>query len=67
MKNPKLKSEENELVTIFKTANQVKIAIAKSLLDSTDIIYCTKNEIVQDMFGIGTLGGYNPITGPIEL
>jgi len=43
------------------------LGLAKSILDTANIIYCTKNEIVQDMFGIGTFGGYNPITGPIEL
>ena len=67
MTNPQPESEKNKLVTIFKTGDQVKITVAKSILDSANIFYCTKNEIVQNMFGMGALGGYNQITGPIEL
>ena len=67
MANPQSEFEKNKLVTIFKTGDQVKMTIAKSILDSAGILYCTKNEIVQNLFGFGGIGGYNPITGPIEL
>lgn len=60
-------SEDNKLVTIFKTGDQVKMVIAKSILDSAGIFCFTKGEIVQSLFGWGSISGFNPFTGPMEL
>ena len=67
MTNPQPESEKNKLITILKTGNQAKIAVAKSILDSANIRYYVKSEIVQNLFGMGGIGGGNQITGPMEL
>lgn len=60
--------EGDRFVTILRTGNQGQIAIAKSLLDEAGIPYLAKSEGVQDLFGAGRLGGgYNYITGPVEI
>ena len=39
---------------------------SKSILDEAEIKYLIKNEGVQALFGVGTIGtGFNPITGPV--
>jgi len=67
MTKAKLEFENNRLITVFRTGDQVKIAIAQSMLNSASIFNCTKNETVQHLFGLGAIGGYNPFTGPLEL
>jgi hypothetical protein len=43
------------------------IPLAKSVLQDAAIQFYTRNEIVQDLFGVGRLGtGFNPIVGPVE-
>lgn len=36
------------------------------LLDRAKIPYMVKNENLQNLFGAGALGAFNPVTGPIE-
>jgi hypothetical protein len=61
------KDEWVELVTVLCTNNPAVIAVAKSLLEAADIQYVTKGEGLQDLFGLGRVGAYNPITGPVEI
>ncbi len=67
MENQQSENEDNSFVTIFKTSNQIKLAHVKSILDSANILYCVKNEMVQTLFGMGNIGGVNQITGPVEV
>lgn len=69
MKNEHSQSEaeKQDFITILKTGNQVKISMAKAILDAENIVYLVKNEIVQDLFGLGKVGGYNYLLGPMEL
>ncbi len=41
--------------------------IAKSLLQSADIPFVVEGDGIQDLFGAGRLGAYNPVTGPAAL
>lgn len=62
------KSEEENFVTILATGDSGQIAFAKSLLDDAGIPYVAKGEGVQDLFGMGRLGGgYNFVTGPVQI
>lgn len=50
-----------------KVSDAAVVPVAKSLLESAGIMYVTKNETTQDLFGVGRLGiGYNPILGEVE-
>jgi|GEM_PF-3460966 len=68
MKNEHSQSEaeKQDFITILKTGDQVKISMAKAILDAENIVYLVKNEIVQDLFGLGKVGGYNYLLDPTE-
>ena len=53
--------------TAFSTGDLAELAVAKMLLDAEGIPYVVQGEGVQNLFGFGTVFGYNPITGPVEL
>ncbi len=57
-----------DLVTVFVTGDSGLMAVAKSILQSADVHFLTRGELVQDFLGIGrATGGVNRITGPMEL
>lgn len=56
-----------ELVTVYKASSPGIIAIAKSILDSAGVEYFAKGEGIQDLFGLGRLGGYSVLAGPVEI
>ena len=56
-----------ELAVALRSDNPVLIGFAKELLKSNSIDFMVRNEEIQNIIGIGSIGGYNPITGPIEL
>jgi len=55
------------LVSVLRTSDAGLLGFAKSLLDSETIENFVRGEHVQDLFGVGRIGGYNYITGPAEL
>ena len=57
---------EAELVPVLCTGDAGLVLLAKSLFESEGIEYLVRGENVQDLFGVGRLGGYNYITGPTE-
>ena len=59
--------DSDEPVTVLETSDPALLAIAKSLLEDAGIGFFAKGEGIQDLFGAGRLGGFNPITGPVEL
>jgi hypothetical protein len=61
-------SSNDDLVTVFRTANAVLIAVAKAALDAEQIRYVVEGEGVQDLIGIGRFpAGYNAATGPVRI
>ena len=54
------------LEPVFRTGDAFLIPLAKSLLEGEGIEYLVRGENLQDLFGIGRLGGYNYVTGPAE-
>ena len=57
----------DEPVTVLETSNPALLAVAKSILEAASIPYFAKGEALQNLFVAGTLGGFNPIAGPVEL
>jgi hypothetical protein len=55
-----------ELVPVFRTADQGRIVLAKSLLESEQIDYMVRGETVQDLLAWGRMTGFNPAVGPVE-
>jgi hypothetical protein len=40
--------------------------MVKSLFEDANIEYFTKGDQIQDLFGMGRLGGLNIVCGPVE-
>ncbi len=58
----------DEFVTIFIPNNEAEHLIIKSLLENQGILSWSRNEHVQNLFGVGQLGtGYNYLTGPVKI
>ncbi|NOY88396.1 MAG: DUF2007 domain-containing protein [FCB group bacterium] len=62
---PEPQVEYIERIPVFKTTDQSKIMIAKSLLEEAGIDYFAQGEGIMDLFGVGRLG-FNPIVGAVE-
>ena len=54
-------------VTVFETGNPAVLAVAKSLLEEADITFFASGEGIQDLFAGGSIGGFNPLVGPVHL
>ena len=46
-------SEDFELVTVLDTGNPGLVAVAKSVLDGSDILYIVEGEVQIGLFGVG--------------
>jgi Putative prokaryotic signal transducing protein len=56
-----------ELVPVFRTGDEARILVAKSLLEAEGIDYLARGDGLQDLFGWGRLAaGFNYIVGPVE-
>src|SRR6185436_8533288 len=55
------------LVSVLETGNPAEMAFAESLLMEAGISYTKQGDRVQDLLGIGRLGGFNVLTGPAKL
>lgn len=57
-----------ELVTVFASSDMAALTVAKLALEAEGIVFITKGEGVQDLFGLGrAFGGTNLVTGPVQL
>ena len=55
-----------KIETVYATGDPALVALAKSLLEDAKIEYFTKGYEIQDLIGIGGLGGLNYVIGPVE-
>lgn len=56
-----------EVVPVFRTGDQAKILVAKSLLEAEGIDFLVRGEGLQDLFGWGRLlTPFNYVVGPVE-
>lgn len=57
----------SDLVCIFRTGDEGLAAIVRSILDGEGIQYIARNADLQDLFGVGRIGGsFNFAVGPID-
>jgi hypothetical protein len=56
-----------ELVTIYETSNLAELAIIKGMFEENNIHYNARGENLQNLFGIGLIGGFNPMVGSIKI
>jgi hypothetical protein len=54
-----------ELVTVYEAANEGELAIVKGLLEANGIQFYAKGESIVAIEGLGSIGGFNPLFGPI--
>ena len=59
--------EHAEPVTVFESGDPAVLAVAKSLLEEAGIAYYAAGEGLQNLFGMGAIGGFNPIVGPVRI
>ena len=67
-----LPPEEDEhrgesLVTVYGVGDPGDLALAKSLLDDAGIPHFELGEGIQDLFGMGRLGGFSIVAGPVQI
>ena len=55
------------MVTVFESSDTFFVSMAKGALESAGVRYVIQNELTQDLFGFGRVGGHNPITGPVRI
>ena len=55
-----------KIETVYVTGDPALVAVVKSLFKDAEIEYFTKGDEIQDLFGMGRLGGLNIICGPVE-
>jgi hypothetical protein len=56
-----------ELITVYEAANEGELAFVKGLLESNEIDYYAKGEYIAPIEGLGSVGGFNPLFGPITV
>lgn len=56
-----------ELVTVKVCRDLAELLVAKSVLDGAGIRYFARGEHLQNILGVGSFGGFNMLTGPVEL
>jgi hypothetical protein len=54
-----------KIETVYVTGDPALVAIVKSLFEDAKIEYFTKGDEIQDLIGIGRLGGLNIPCGPV--
>ena len=67
MASPSNQNGDSVPTTVFKTNDLPELAVAKSILEAAELYYFVKGEQIQSLFGLGSIGSVNPVTGPAEL
>lgn len=57
----------SEMVTVFLPSDPGEQALVESILDEAEIGYATENSQTQNLFGVGQIGGYNLVVGPVRI
>jgi hypothetical protein len=55
------------LVTVFEESDPGSLALAHSLLDDAGIPHIGAGEGLQDLFGLGRIGGFSIVAGPVQI
>ena len=60
-------TSESQMTTVIATQDIVQQALFESVLRAAGVPYLVRNAGVQNLIGVGEIGGYNLATGPIEI
>ena len=60
-------NHEDEMLTVIQIENPVQQALIEDVLTDANILYMAKSAGIQNLFGVGQIGGANLITGPVEI
>ena len=58
---------DQELVTVLVPDDPAQLALAQSVLDEAGIAYAAQSSEVQNLFGAGEIGAYNPAIGAVAI
>jgi hypothetical protein len=58
---------DQELVTVLVPDDPAQLALAESVLDEAGIAYAARSSEVQNLFGAGEIGAYNPAIGAVAI
>jgi hypothetical protein len=56
-----------EPVTVFETGDMGLLLVVQSVLEDAGIRYYARGAGLQNLFALGTMGGFNPLTGPVQI
>src|SRR5262245_28968576 len=60
-------ASEREMTTVIVAEDLVQQALLESVLRESGVPYLIKNAGVQNLLGLGQIGGSNLVTGPVEI
>ncbi len=60
-------AEYTDWVTVHEAANEAELAIVKGALESNEVKFIAKGENLQHIEGLGTVIGFNPLFGPVQI
>lgn len=58
---------DQELATVLVPDDPTQLALARSVLDDAGISYAAQSSEVQNLYGAGEVGGYNPAIGAVAI
>ncbi len=56
-----------DTVVVLRSTNLAEVLVAKSVLQAHGVAFEVRGELLQDLLAPRFLGGYNPLTGPMEI
>lgn len=56
-----------DLVPVFTQVDPALVGLAESMLAEAGVPYLAQGDGIQDLFGLGRIGHYNPVIGPVVL
>lgn len=56
-----------DMVTVLRSSELAEVLVAKSVLQAYGIRFTVRNELLQDLLAPRFIGGFNPLTGPMEI
>lgn len=56
-----------DTVAVLRSTELAEVLVAKSVLQSHGIPFEVRNELLQDLLAPRFIGGFNPLTGPMEI
>ena len=60
-------ASESEMTTVFVAEDLIQQAMIESVLHESGVRYLTRNAGVQNLLGVGQIGGFNLAAGPVEI